>query len=148
MLPIARKKTRGHVSCLNTLNQWSETSRRSILHFFFLFYFQPVNNQSPVFTQTPKSKFNSPVLTLLNHFYEENPSLCSTIDPYTTVVLLRQYEELRIQILVISDHPTVARILYDCIFAMIEKITVHSEIFAPCFCVQTTPFWFFSFLPL
>ena len=33
-------------------------------------------------------------------------------------------------------------------FAMIAKIIVHSEIFASYFCVQTTPFWFFSFLPL
>ena len=56
MLPNARKKTRGHVGCLKTLNQWLETSRASSLHFFFLFYFQPVNNQSPIFTQTLKSK--------------------------------------------------------------------------------------------
>ena len=33
-------------------------------------------------------------------------------------------------------------------FCMIAKITKHCEIFASCFCVQTTPFWVFSFLPL
>ena len=53
-----------------------------------------------------------------------------------------------------------AKIRYAGIFAIIAKITVHSENFiiakfryhsensASCFCVQTTPFWFFSFLLL
>ena len=72
MLPNARKKTRGHVSCLKTLNQWPKTSRSSILHFYFI-HFQFATNHPTVFTQTPKSKFNSPVLISLKSFVRRKP---------------------------------------------------------------------------
>ena len=74
--------TRGHVGCLKTLNQWPDTSRGSILHFSLLILFLICTIQLPCFYQALKSKLNSPFLAFtVSHLYEENPSLCSTLEP-------------------------------------------------------------------
>ena len=114
MLPNARKKTRGHVSCLKTLNKWPETSRSSILH-FILFIFGLKPTIPPVFNQTLKSQFNSPVLISLKSFvrrkpipvFDPRPLYCSSL----TTAVLRQYEELRNINFVDSAHLTVVRII-------------------------------------
>ena len=109
MLPNARKKTRGHVSCLKNLNQWPETSRSSFSYFSSI-YFQCPNHQPTVFITTLKSNFNSPFLTSLKSFVRRKPIpvfdprllYCSSL---TTAVGGTKDTNF-----VDSDHPTVARI--------------------------------------
>ena len=70
--PQREEKTRGHVECLRTLNQWPATSRSSILHFIlFIFSFKP---STPLFLpKALKSKLNSPFLTSLKSIVRRKP---------------------------------------------------------------------------
>ena len=84
--PMRGKRPEDMLVALKTLTQWPETSRSSFLIFLhFIFSLQPTI--PPVFNQTPKSKFNSPVLISLKSFvrrklipvFDPRPLYCSSL---------------------------------------------------------------------
>ena len=79
---------------------------------FFSFYFQLQTIHFPVFNQTPKSKFNSPVLISLKSFVRRKPIPVFDPRPLCCSSLTTAVGGTTDTNFVDSAHPTVARINY------------------------------------
>ena len=90
--------------------------------FYFIFIFSFHHQTLTVFTKTPKSKFNSPFFTSLKSFVRRKP--IPVFDPrplYCSSLTTAVGGTLDI-ILLIPDHPTVARITTHLFFLHVFKV--------------------------
>ena len=93
------------------LNPSSPMLQGVLFHISFCFsYFNPQTFQSTVFNQALRTKLQFTFLSQLqNHLHNENPSLCSALEPLYYSSYATTIEGIRIINFVDSGTPTVAR---------------------------------------